>query len=119
MSALSKLRTTKRPFWPGGTGGAVGAAWGCGGRGAGFSATGGGSCAVSGRGPIEGGAAGGASAAGAGGDGTAGGVGVGAGGSAVVGGTSTTGEAGRALVLVEVLVPAHGRHAVSAATVAR
>jgi hypothetical protein len=94
----------------------VGADGGWGGRGAGFSATGGGSCAVSGRGPIEGGAAGWASAAGAGGGGTAGGIGAGAGGSGVVGGTSTTGEAGRGLVLAQLLAPATSRSAASAVT---
>src|SRR5262249_2853489 len=70
-SALSKLRTTKRPRWPGGTGGAVG---GCGIGGGGFGSTAG-WAGVTVRGPTDvGGSVGrGSGPAGAGGTGTGGG----------------------------------------------
>src|SRR5213083_3032526 len=74
MSALSKLRTTKRPRWAGGTGGAVG---GCGARvGGGVSTRGAGGGAWASRGPTDGVGAGGAGGAtGAGAAGAAGGSG--------------------------------------------
>src|SRR3989442_1416855 len=74
MSALSKLRTTKRPRWAGGTGGAVG---GFGARvGGGVSTRGAGGGAWASRGPTDGvGAGGGGGATGAGGAGGAGGSG--------------------------------------------
>src|SRR5262245_45671653 len=73
MSALSKLRTTKRPRWAGGTGGAVG---GCGARvGGGVSTRGAGGGAWASRGPTDGVGAGGGAGGATGAAGAAGGSG--------------------------------------------